>query len=142
MSVLCCQNVHVVCVPVLSRCCIFRQLLLKMFHLLAGGGGGVMMCMCVHVCLCVWAYAFRYQFCAVKMLHLLAASQLWRGGEGGGEGSDHVHMCTLIYVYVGVYGHMHTCITSVLSRCCIFRQLLVKMFHLLAGGVIMCACVR
>ena len=40
-------------------------------------------------------------------------------------------VCTLMYVYVCVCGHMRTCITSVL----------VKMFHLLAGGVIMCACI-
>ena len=58
-----------------------------------------------------------------------------------GGGSDHVCVCTLMYVYVCVYGHMRTCITFVLSRCCIVRQLLVKMFHLLVGGVIMCTCV-
>ena len=48
-----------------------------------------------------------------------------------------MYVCTLIYVYVCVYKHIRTCMTFVLSRCCIVRQLLVKMFDLLVGGVIM-----
>ena len=107
---------------VLSRCCIFRQLLVKMFHLLVRKV--VCMFVCVHVH-CV------FNFCAVKMLHLSAAS--CQDVPSFGEESC-VCMCVCLCI---------VCSTFVLSRCCIFRQLLVKMFHLLVRKVVcMFVCVH
>ena len=79
---------------------------------------------CVHVhCVC--------NFRAVKMLHLSAASR--QDVPSFGEESC-VCMCVCMCI---------VCATFVLSRCCIFWQLLVKMFHLSArkvAYVCVCAC--
>ena len=101
---------------------VFLQLLVKMFHLL--GRKVVCMYVCVPVhCVC--------NFRAVKMLHLSAAS--CQDDPSFGEESC-VCMCVCMCI---------VCATFVLSRCCIFRQLFVKMFHLSARKVVfvcVCAC--
>ena len=116
-----CACMCIVCATfVLSRCCIFRQLLVKMFHLSARKV--VFLYVFVHVhCVC--------NFRAVKMLHLLAASRQ-DVPSFGEESCDCMCACMCI-----------VCATFVLSRCCIFWQLLVKMFHLSARKVVF-VCVR
>ena len=153
-----CACLCIVCATfVLSRCCIFRQLLVKMFHLSARK----VVFVCVHACalcvqlsccqdvasfgsfssrcsifrrgkLCLYVCVHVHCVCnfrAVKMLHLSAASR--QDVPSFGEESC-VCMCACMCI---------VCATFVLSRCCIVRQLLVKMFHLSARKVVF-VCVR
>ena len=148
-----CVCMCIVCATfVLSRCCIFRQLLVKMFHLSARKVVFVCVCACAlcvqllccqdvasfgsfssrcsifrrgklgfYVCVHVYCVC---NFCAVKMLHLSAASR--QDVPSFGKESC-VCMCACMCI---------VCATFVLSRCCIFRQLLVKMLHLSARKVV------
>ena len=66
------------------------------------------------------------------MIHLQAVSH--QDVPSFGEGSECVYICLCVCVCVCV---CH-CNTSVLSRWYIFKQFLVKMFHLLAREVNVC----
>ena len=103
-----CVCMCILCVTfVLSRCSIFRQVLVKMFHLSAREVVFAWcVCMCIVCVTFVLSRCFIFRQLLIKMFHLSARKVVC------------MYVCVCMCI---------VCANSMLSRCSIFLQFLVKM---------------